>query len=162
TTPKEQPVEQKPAQSNVAPAETEAALRPTLAVPPKEEKPTQIENVLNKKNSDEFATNSNDTNATDTNPSGANTSTTSSASNTTTAPNVVASAIGMAGEARTSTVSTEAIEGTHLVGHIGWVRSLQFSSDGNKALSGGSDLTVRTWDLTTGKELHRFDGHEDV
>jgi len=61
-----------------------------------------------------------------------------------------------------------------LEGHSGPVTALAFSSDGKWLLSGGSDLrtnnaqgalvdmidhTVRLWEVGTGKELHRFEGH---
>src|SRR5262249_48110276 len=39
-----------------------------------------------------------------------------------------------------------------LKGHSGPVMALAFSSDGSTLVSGGSDHTVRIWDLATGKE----------
>lgn len=36
-----------------------------------------------------------------------------------------------------------------------------FSPDIRYALSGARDKTIRLWDISTGKELHRFDGHSD-
>jgi hypothetical protein len=48
------------------------------------------------------------------------------------------------------------------LGHTGPVRCLAFSPDGQLALSGGDDRTVRLWDVATGAELHRFDGHTDT
>jgi hypothetical protein len=41
------------------------------------------------------------------------------------------------------------------------VKSASFSTDGKRALTGGSDATVRLWDVTTGQELARFARHED-
>ena len=37
-----------------------------------------------------------------------------------------------------------------------WCAAL--SHDGKRVLSGGDDLTVRLWDATTGKELHKMTG----
>ena len=33
-------------------------------------------------------------------------------------------------------------------------------ADGRRALSGSGDETLRLWDLETGAELRRFEGHE--
>jgi serine/threonine protein kinase len=44
--------------------------------------------------------------------------------------------------------------------HDGWVRSVAVSPDGNTALSGGDDATVRLWDLATGREVRRLTAHE--
>lgn len=45
--------------------------------------------------------------------------------------------------------------------HGGTVSDVAVSSDGTQALSGGfDDRTVALWDLTTGKLLYRFVGHE--
>jgi WD40 repeat protein/serine/threonine protein kinase/Flp pilus assembly protein TadD len=45
-------------------------------------------------------------------------------------------------------------------GHNQLVRSVVFSSDGTRALSGGDDRTLRLWDVATGKELRCFKGHD--
>jgi WD40 repeat protein len=46
-----------------------------------------------------------------------------------------------------------------LKGHHGTATSVAFSQDGNYALSGGHDQTLRLWDLQTGKEVRVFSGH---
>jgi WD40 repeat protein len=40
--------------------------------------------------------------------------------------------------------------------------SVAFSPDGARLLTGGSDRTVRLWDVRTGKELCRLRGHKAV
>jgi WD40 repeat protein len=35
------------------------------------------------------------------------------------------------------------------------------SADGHLAVTGAHDGSVRAWDVTTGKELRRFQGHKD-
>jgi WD40 repeat protein len=46
-------------------------------------------------------------------------------------------------------------------GHVGLVRSVAFSRDGSRVLSGGNaqDWLLRLWDAKTGEELRRFKGH---
>jgi WD40 repeat protein len=39
------------------------------------------------------------------------------------------------------------------------VVSVVFSPDGRRALSGSQDRTVRLWDVESGHELQRFEGH---
>jgi WD40 repeat protein len=57
-------------------------------------------------------------------------------------------------------------------GHQGRVFGVAFSLDGSRILTGGagqvkdgeivkSDCTVRLWDVASGQQLHRFDGHTD-
>jgi serine/threonine protein kinase/WD40 repeat protein len=46
-----------------------------------------------------------------------------------------------------------------LRGHVGPVGPVVCSADGHRALSGSWDGTMRLWDLDSGVELHRFDGH---
>ena len=43
-------------------------------------------------------------------------------------------------------------------GHAGPVRTLAFSSQGDRLASGGADHTVRTWDARTGALLAWDDG----
>jgi WD40 repeat protein len=42
-----------------------------------------------------------------------------------------------------------------------YVFSVAISRDGKRAVSGGLDNTMHLWDLESGKELHRFEGHSD-
>ena len=45
-----------------------------------------------------------------------------------------------------------------LEGHEKDVTSLDFSHDGRQVLSASSDATIRLWDLSSGKEVRRFEG----
>ena len=45
-------------------------------------------------------------------------------------------------------------------GHGAEVSCVAFSSNGEQALSGSADNTVRLWDVRTAKELRCFHGHE--
>lgn len=49
-----------------------------------------------------------------------------------------------------------------LSGHTDSVRSVAFGPDGRRAVSGGSDRSVRLWNLVEGKELQRMLGHTDT
>src|SRR5262249_32979922 len=40
-------------------------------------------------------------------------------------------------------------------GHTSWVNQVALSADGQRALSGGNDGTMRLWDVETGKEIRR-------
>jgi WD40 repeat protein len=42
-----------------------------------------------------------------------------------------------------------------------WVWTVAVLPDGRRALSGSMDRTLRLWDLDTGAELRRFEGHSD-
>ena len=44
-------------------------------------------------------------------------------------------------------------------GHSRPVRSIAFSPDGKRALSGSDDGTMLLWDVDTGKQLRRFSAH---
>jgi WD40 repeat protein/serine/threonine protein kinase len=46
-----------------------------------------------------------------------------------------------------------------LEGHEGSVKRTAFSPDGKRALTAGQDGTLRLWDLSNGRELHRMRGH---
>jgi len=46
-----------------------------------------------------------------------------------------------------------------LEGDADSVCSVAFSPDGTRALSGGSDRTLRLWNLGSGKELLKLEGH---
>ncbi|MGH7169182.1 MAG: HEAT repeat domain-containing protein [Gemmataceae bacterium] len=39
---------------------------------------------------------------------------------------------------------------------------IRFAPDGRWLLSGGHDYTVRLWDAKTGRQLHRFESHQDI
>ena len=48
----------------------------------------------------------------------------------------------------------------HMEGHEFTVWSLAITPDGQKIISGGQDATIRLWDFATGRELHKFVGHD--
>ncbi len=48
-----------------------------------------------------------------------------------------------------------------LLGHQGPISTLAFSSAGRFLLSGGSDKSVRIWDVLSGTEIRALRGHED-
>ena len=58
--------------------------------------------------------------------------------------------------------STQASSFEPYLGTCGAVQSVVFSRDGRRALSSGSDATVRYWDIDKGKELRRFEGHSGI
>ena len=47
-------------------------------------------------------------------------------------------------------------------GFAGQINSLAFSSDDSLLATASNDRTLRLWDVATGKELKRFDGHTDT
>ncbi|MDZ4836245.1 MAG: hypothetical protein SGJ27_20900 [Candidatus Melainabacteria bacterium] len=73
-------------------------------------------------------------------------------------PRKLASAAGFAG---LYGGSKKAIEVVRMVGHAGWIKALDFSSDGNKVLSSSQDNSIRLWNPNSGKEIGKFEGHED-
>ncbi len=44
-------------------------------------------------------------------------------------------------------------------GHTDWVRSVAFSPDGKRVLTGSDDSTAKLWDAETGQEIRTFLGH---
>jgi WD40 repeat protein len=55
--------------------------------------------------------------------------------------------------------SPPATELRRFTGHTDSVWSVAFSPDGQQAISGSYDRTLRLWDVATGRELRRFEGH---
>ncbi|CAD8118854.1 unnamed protein product [Paramecium primaurelia] len=49
-----------------------------------------------------------------------------------------------------------------LYGHKNWVRSVCFSPDGNTLASGSVDNSIRQWDLKTGQQKAKLDGHMSI
>ncbi|MFN9674579.1 MAG: protein kinase domain-containing protein, partial [Microcystis sp.] len=48
-----------------------------------------------------------------------------------------------------------------LTGHSNWVYSVVYSPDGRYLASGGSDNTIKIWEVATGRELRTLTGHSD-
>ena len=46
-----------------------------------------------------------------------------------------------------------------LAGHLGGALCAAFSPDGMTVATGGRDRTLRLWDVTTGNEIRRYEGH---
>jgi WD40 repeat protein len=46
-----------------------------------------------------------------------------------------------------------------LKGHTNWVRSVAFSKDGTRIVSGSDDKSVRVWDVSIGGQLNELKGH---
>ena len=55
--------------------------------------------------------------------------------------------------------ASEAGELTTSPGHLGPLRCVAFSPDGNQAVTGSDDNTARLWDIETGREKQLFRGH---
>ena len=55
--------------------------------------------------------------------------------------------------------STSGAELMILRGHEGWVRSVAFSLDGKRIVSGGADNTIKVWDISTSENLLTLSGH---
>ncbi|WP_424094508.1 caspase family protein [Moorena producens] len=54
----------------------------------------------------------------------------------------------------------EGSERNRLERHNDWVLSVSFSSDGKTLASGSGDMTIKLWNLETGKEIHTLKGHD--
>ncbi|MHA1965416.1 MAG: WD40 repeat domain-containing protein [Candidatus Thorarchaeota archaeon] len=54
----------------------------------------------------------------------------------------------------------ELIPNLQLEGHEFTIWSLAITQDGMTVASGGQDATIRLWDITSGKEMHKFVGHD--
>ncbi|MBO5838211.1 MAG: hypothetical protein J6R06_00850, partial [Bacteroidales bacterium] len=48
-----------------------------------------------------------------------------------------------------------------LEGHSDWVRSVAYSPDGTKIISGSYDKTIKIWDAITGQCLKTLEGHSE-
>ena len=48
-----------------------------------------------------------------------------------------------------------------LSGHAGWVRSVGFSADGSKVVSGSYDKTVKIWNADSGEVIQTLSGEID-
>ena len=42
------------------------------------------------------------------------------------------------------------------MGHVDFIRSVNFSPDGRKIVTGSDDYTAKIWDIDTGKQLGNF------
>ncbi len=47
-------------------------------------------------------------------------------------------------------------------GHSGLINSMAFSRDGRFLVTGGTDQLVKLWDLTSGREIRTFAGHDEA
>src|SRR5262245_28888699 len=47
-------------------------------------------------------------------------------------------------------------------GHSDQILSIAFDSEGRRCASGGFDKTIPIWDVETGKELQKLEGHKDI
>ncbi len=72
---------------------------------------------------------------------------------------IVAIGIAVAWAGGASAQEKFSIEIVPQIGHTGGVHSVAFSPDGRFALSGSEDLTLKLWEVATGKELRSFTGH---
>jgi WD40 repeat protein len=54
------------------------------------------------------------------------------------------------------------IEIVPTLGHLSGVTSVAFSPDGGRVLSGGSDNTIKLWEVATGALIRTFEGHSAI
>ena len=62
-------------------------------------------------------------------------------------------------------ISVSAQEKTELImplGHTRYINVLSISSDGRYLLSGSSDMTIKLWDVKSGREIRTFSGHNGL
>jgi serine/threonine protein kinase/WD40 repeat protein len=76
---------------------------------------------------------------------------------------VVTVTLEASGQARTAASAAPPVRTpeSRFVGHTGPILCTAFSRDGHQVLTGSADMTVRLWDVTTGKAVQQFDGHTD-
>ncbi len=65
----------------------------------------------------------------------------------------------VAAAAEAAAQDKEPVEIVPQLGHSDEVRSVAISPDGKTALSGSWDRTLRLWDLSSGREIRKFEGH---
>eukprot|EP00493_Phyllostaurus_siculus_P009044 UN09156 len=46
-------------------------------------------------------------------------------------------------------------------GHNGWVRSTEFSTDGDRILTASDDYTAKLWNAESGELIRSFEGHNN-
>jgi WD40 repeat protein len=62
-----------------------------------------------------------------------------------------------------NSISDQTMKSSILTGHTHWVRSVAFSPDGSRIVSGSADETIRIWNATTGKQIGKpLEGHTEL
>ena len=61
-----------------------------------------------------------------------------------------------------TTPSVQTVEARYLEGHADGVHGVAFSPDGKMIATAGHDRTARLWEVETGKEVRRLEGHADA
>jgi len=49
--------------------------------------------------------------------------------------------------------------GCPLTGHSDIVTQVEFSDDGAQLISASADMSVRVWDIASGRQMRQFEGH---